>query len=393
MTRYSSHKIAILYQETYSGSTVATENLISAIKSIVPPKRFMVYKQNPFFYTGFLSFTKNNLRAIYEFIKILNQFAKQNPEIIYTSSYLACFAHKFSKLKNIPIVFHYHGDQAFTHIDKTTPKYSPQYFFSKLLNFFIITFQAQAVKNSDITFFLSQESQKRFLHTYKIHTKIVSQIIPNGFDKKTFFPLEPRDQKKFKQKQGWKDKKIIVFSGRIDPKKGIEKLIYSLELLAKQYSNLLLLILYPKSTDKFSRAYHQVLLRLILEKNLEKQVLFIKNPTNFFQIYQIADCMILPSVQEESPLVMFEALACGTPFLGTKTGNMPEILRQITPKLLLDTSQPKEISEKIAWILQLSQTEKKQLRQKHVQVAEKYSWTKSAQKMLDAFEKVTASSI
>jgi len=57
--------------------------------------------------------------------------------------------------------------------------------------------------------------------------------------------------------------------------------------------------------------------------------------------YQAADCFVLPTRDLEGfGLVTVEALACGTPVLGTPVGATPEILSPLAPELLTEDASP-----------------------------------------------------
>jgi glycosyltransferase involved in cell wall biosynthesis len=69
--------------------------------------------------------------------------------------------------------------------------------------------------------------------------------------------------------------------------------------------------------------------------------------------YQAADLFVLPSVAFEGfGLVTLEALACGTPVLGTPVGATPEILRPLAPQLVLAGPEPAAIRRGIQVLLE-----------------------------------------
>jgi glycosyltransferase involved in cell wall biosynthesis len=64
--------------------------------------------------------------------------------------------------------------------------------------------------------------------------------------------------------------------------------------------------------------------------------------------YQAADLFILPTREQEGfGLVTVEALACGTPVLGTPVGATPEILAPLAPELLTEDASPEALAEGI----------------------------------------------
>jgi len=69
--------------------------------------------------------------------------------------------------------------------------------------------------------------------------------------------------------------------------------------------------------------------------------------------YQAADVFVLPSVAFEGfGLVTLEALACGTPVLGTPVGATPEILRPLAPQLVLAGPEPAAIRRGVQVLLE-----------------------------------------
>src|SRR4029453_1030634 len=62
--------------------------------------------------------------------------------------------------------------------------------------------------------------------------------------------------------------------------------------------------------------------------------------------YQAADAFVLPTRELEGfGLVTVEALACGTPVLGTPVGATPEILRALCPSLVFRGTAPEAMAD------------------------------------------------
>lgn len=60
-----------------------------------------------------------------------------------------------------------------------------------------------------------------------------------------------------------------------------------------------------------------------------------------------ADIIFLPSINEGNPSVMFEAFGVGLPFIGTKVGGIPEVIISEDYGLLVESSNPTDLTEKI----------------------------------------------
>ena len=67
--------------------------------------------------------------------------------------------------------------------------------------------------------------------------------------------------------------------------------------------------------------------------------------------YRAADLLVLPSHSEGSPLVVMEALACGTPVLATRVGGVPELIEPGTTGELVNPGQPGVLAEGLRELL------------------------------------------
>ena len=64
-------------------------------------------------------------------------------------------------------------------------------------------------------------------------------------------------------------------------------------------------------------------------------------------LYNMADALLLPSLMEGTPMVVLEALACGTPVVASIVGGIPDLVKNGVNGYLLDQVNPPAIAETI----------------------------------------------
>jgi len=96
--------------------------------------------------------------------------------------------------------------------------------------------------------------------------------------------------------------------------------------------------------------------------------------------FQAADLVLMPSVQLEGfGLVTVEAMACGTPVLGTPVGAIPEILNQVDPVLVAEGTNGRSLAKAMERVLARIQEpgEYERLSKKGRSLIEqRYNWTR-----------------
>ena len=68
--------------------------------------------------------------------------------------------------------------------------------------------------------------------------------------------------------------------------------------------------------------------------------------------YSAADLLVLPSHSEGSPLVVMEALSCGTPVLATNVGGVPQLIEAGRNGELVSPRQPEALAENLLGLLE-----------------------------------------
>ena len=171
-------------------------------------------------------------------------------------------------------------------------------------------------------------------------------VIPCGVNLDLFKPM---DRNNARRQLSFNDDRIILFVGRIEPLKGIDSLLRAMTYL-KDTPNLKLIIVGgdARSQDEVER------LKIICQKlNILDLVTFLPlvKQEKLPYYYSAADICVIPSHYESFGLVALESLACGTPVVTTRVGEMENIIRQGETGYVLDDNSPHQLADKISLLL------------------------------------------
>ncbi len=175
------------------------------------------------------------------------------------------------------------------------------------------------------------------LDYFKIHSNNFP-IVPNPIDIEMFKPDE--NNKIFKEP-------IILYVGRLEFRKGVHVLIRSIPLVLEQFPEAKFLFI---GDDCGMKPY---LLSKVNELKLNNNVFFINQiPRNrLVKYYQQSTICVIPSLWENHPYVILEAMACGKPVVATKVGGIPEIIQDKIDGILVPAGSPVALSEGIINLL------------------------------------------
>jgi len=172
----------------------------------------------------------------------------------------------------------------------------------------------ETLENAKKCFFVSKALKKKAIEIG--YTKNNSVVIPNGFDKKTFFY---QDKNKAKLKLGFFKKRLIGFVGHLLMIKNVLLLPEIFMEVLKRY----------KDTDFV--IIGDGILRRQLQKSFEEKEVNVTftgtiSPQKVANYMRAMDILILPSKNEGWPCVIKEAQACGCYVIGSNNGGIPEAI-------------------------------------------------------------------
>jgi len=144
--------------------------------------------------------------------------------------------------------------------------------------------------------------------------------LPNGYSNSVFKPLNVYN---CRVELGLPlDKKILLNIGNLEDYKGQIYLINAMEKILKKNDDILLYIIGRGSLRSKLESRIKAL-------NLTENIFLVGSNKPMEEIpkwFNACDVFVLPSLSEGNPTVMFEALGCGKPFVGTDVGGIPEII-------------------------------------------------------------------
>ncbi|MBR1768472.1 MAG: glycosyltransferase family 4 protein [Prevotella sp.] len=116
---------------------------------------------------------------------------------------------------------------------------------------------------------------------------------------------------------------------------------------------------------------------------------YVNDERRIVEIYQAVDVFVLPSLSENLPNTIMEAMACGVPCVGFKVGGIPEEIDHKRNGYVAEYRNSDDLARGIRWIL--SEADYDQLSQEAVRkVAHSYSQQSVAISYLDVYHQAMA---
>ena len=168
-------------------------------------------------------------------------------------------------------------------------------------------------------------------------------IVPCGVDLDLFRPQDTAEARRW---LGFApDHPIVLFVGRFDSVKGIDRLVTAMTHLRGRDSLRLVLV----GGDGLGSPATRQLQRLARDLGLQDTVMFAGRiaQDRLPPYYSAADVLVVPSLYESFGLVGLEALACGTPVVATPVGAMESILQQGRTGQVVTEAAPRLLADAI----------------------------------------------
>lgn len=292
----------------------------------------------------------NNISRIFFLIKAFLLLRRKKYDVIHLQAFLPGLLSPLIRhfLKK-PTIFTVHGTRMF--------EKNPEPSFGFWLEKIILT---------KIKYDAEISVTKAFLKFKNVNRNI--RVIGNGVDFKKFENIQVMKAPYPK----------ILWVGRFDKVKRVDNLIMAMENIIQKIPKAKLTLV--------GYGYEENNLQKLSKKlNLNKHIEFVgkKTGADLIREYKSSYLFVLPSSSEGQPITLLEAQAAYLPVVATKTGGIPEIVKDGVDGLLVTPNDINALADAIIWCL----TNKNNLGQKGQQmIAKMESWNEISDKTLSAYK-------
>ncbi len=298
------------------------------------------------------------LREVWFIPDTMRIFRRLRGDVVHVHGYRclsSCIAVYLAHFKHIPTVFTPHGI------------YPPRSLANALLkSIFDRTSGRLLLSFSDRIIALSEHNVRLILQIGASTKNIV--IVPNGVNIDEYMNLQR--SKKILDELG-SDGPVLLYIGRIDWNKRLEKVVESMPLILKEFPSAKFVIVGPDYAK-----YANELLDLAKKLKVEHSLVITGKVSRkkLLEFYSVANVFLLPSSYEGFGLSMLEAISSKIPVIASPSGGPGDILTHGVNALLLKECTPEEIFKSVYAVLTDQELRETLVKNAFEVVKKKYTW-------------------
>lgn len=240
--------------------------------------------------------------------------------------------------------------------------------------------KAKAWQNLNLTLVSPSRWLAQCVQSSSLCQNLRIEVIPNGLDTQVYHPLDrqiARSRLKLPH-----DKQLILFGAMSptgDPRKGFHLLQSALQQLAStDWRDRIELVVFgatrPENPPDFGFQSHYLG--------------SFNDDVSLSLIYSAADVFVAPSVQDNLPNTVMEAIASGTPCVAFNIGGMPDMIAHQQNGYLATPYQVEDLAKGISWVLEDSDRHQKLSKQAREKAEQEFTLELQAKRYAVLFEEV-----
>jgi D-inositol-3-phosphate glycosyltransferase len=251
-----------------------------------------------------------------------------------------------------------------------------------------IRVEGEIAQQADLLIASTEDEGDDLINAYRADPDRVF-VVPPGVDLATFQPI---DRSEARRKIGYGSGRLLLFVGRLERLKGVEIAIRALAMLRdRDHDDLRLIVLGEDSRDG-DESEKERLKAVASAMGVRDRVDFLgsvaQHELPYF--YAAVDACVMPSYSESFGLVALEAQACGCPVVASGVSGLRSVVRDEVSGYLIDGDDPAIYAERIGRLLADTQLAQQMGRRGRL-LAQRFSWTRTADRLEALFEGVIES--
>lgn len=205
--------------------------------------------------------------------------------------------------------------------------------------------KAALLRQSNIRFIACSQWLKEMARKSSLLRGMDITCIPNAVDTRLFHKSSKTVAREALHLPA--DKRLLLFSSEsvADRRKGFDYLADALsELVAihPEWKERMALVVMGKDSDKVT--FSQIPFTVY-------PLQYVSDEKRMAQVYNAVDLYTIPSLQDNLPNTVVEAMACGIPCIGFNVGGIPEMIDHLHNGYVADYKNTRSFAEGIHWLL------------------------------------------
>jgi D-inositol-3-phosphate glycosyltransferase len=208
-------------------------------------------------------------------------------------------------------------------------------------------------------------------------------VVPCGVDPELFRPV---DRKEVRGALGLPDRPMVVYVGRLVPRKGVDTLVEAFALLPRRLDVRLVIV----GGEPNGSSEEKRLSALARKLGVEARIIFAgsRPQEDLRRYYNAADVAVSAPHYEPFGMTPLEAMACATPVVGSRVGGIKTSVADCETGYLVPPKDPDALAGRLLRLLSDTALRDRMGRAARRRIEEHYTWERVAAFAATAFSEV-----